>query len=164
MLVGTQPAVLPDGTLVTIAGNYLGENALTGTIESFRSTDGGATFTRTTLAQLTSADNAPMRAISLPSLAIDSAGTLFASWADCRFRPTCNANDIVVSTSTDGVTWSTPSRVPLAPVTSTLDAMIPGLGADPTRPGTARPRLRVLHARLVREGGMHARHRVRPVA
>jgi hypothetical protein len=28
-----------------------------------------------------------------------------------------------------------PARVPLAPVQSTLDAMIPGLGADPTRPG-----------------------------
>lgn len=34
VLVGTQPQVLPDGTLVTIAGNYVGERALTGTIES----------------------------------------------------------------------------------------------------------------------------------
>ena len=86
VLVGTQPAVLPDGTLVTIAGNYAGEQALTGTIESLRSTDGGATFTRTTVATLTSANNDPMRAISLPSLAIDGAGTMYASWADCRFR------------------------------------------------------------------------------
>src|SRR5581483_82298 len=80
-------------------------------------------------------DNDPLRAISLPSLAIDGAGTLFASWADCRFRPSCTANDIVVSSSTDGVTWSTPVRVPVAPTSSTLDAMIPGLGADPARPG-----------------------------
>jgi hypothetical protein len=135
VLVGTQPAVLPDGTLVTIAGNYAGEKALTGTIESLRSTDGGATFTRVTLATLTSADNDPMRAISLPSLAVDTAGTLYASWADCRFRPSCGANDIVISTSTDGVAWSAPARVPLSPVSSTLDAMIPGLGADPSRPG-----------------------------
>jgi hypothetical protein len=135
VLVGTQPAVLPDGTLVTIAGNYAGAKALTGTIESLRSTDGGATFTRATLATLTSADNDPMRAISLPSLAVDSAGTLYASWADCRFRPSCGANDIVISTSTDGVEWSAPARVPLAPVSSTLDAMIPGIGADPSRPG-----------------------------
>ena len=135
VLVGTQPAVLADGTLVTIAGNYAGEQALTGTIESFRSTDGGATFTRTTVATLTSANNDPMRAISLPSLAIDAAGTLFASWADCRFRASCSANDIVLSSSADGVTWSAPSRVPLAPASSTLDAMIPGLGADPSRPG-----------------------------
>ena len=135
VLVGTQPAVLPNGTLVTIAGNYAGQQALTGTIESFRSTDGGATFTRTKLADLFSHDNSPMRAISLPSLAIDSAGILVASWADCRFRASCSANDIVISTSTDGITWGAPSRVPLAPVSSSLDAMIPGIGADPTRPG-----------------------------
>jgi hypothetical protein len=135
VLVGTQPAVLPDGTLVTIAGNYVGENALDGTMESLRSTDGGATFTRATLATLSSANNDPMRAISLPSLAIDSAGTLYAAWADCRFRPSCSANDIVVSTSTDGVTWSTPARVPVGSTSSSIDAMIPGLGANPTRPG-----------------------------
>ena len=135
VLVGTQPATLPDGTLVTIAGNYVGQAALDGTIESLRSSDGGATFTRTTLATLGSASNDPMRAISLPSLAVDGAGTLFAAWADCRFRPSCKENDIVVSRSTDGVTWSAPTRVPAASPTSTLDAMIPGLGADPTRPG-----------------------------
>ena len=135
ILVGTQPQVLPNGTLVTVAGNYTGQQALAGSIESFRSTDGGATFTRTTLAQLTSAGNAPMRAISLPSLAIDGAGTLYATWADCRFRASCSANDIVLSSSSDGIAWSAPSRVPLAPTASTLDAMIPGLGADSTRPG-----------------------------
>lgn len=135
VLVGTQPAVLPDGTLVTIAGDYVGEAALTGSIESFRSTDGGATFTRVTLASLTSASNAPMRAISLPSLAVDGSGTLYATWADCRFRPSCTANDLVVSSSTDGLSWSPPTRVPTAPTSSTLDAMIPGIGADPTKPG-----------------------------
>jgi BNR repeat-like domain len=135
VLVGTQPIALPNGTLVTIAGNYAGEQALTGTIESLRSTDGGATFTRTTVADLTSASNAPMRAISLPSLAIDGGGTLFAAWADCRFRPSCSANDIIVSSSTDGVTWTAPVRVPVAQPTSTLDAMIPGIAADPTRSG-----------------------------
>jgi hypothetical protein len=135
MLVGTQPQALPDGTLVTIAGNYAGQQALTGTIESLRSTDGGATFTRTTLATLTSASNSPMRAISLPSLAIDGSGTLFAAWADCRFRPSCDANDIVVSSSSNGVDWTQPVRVPVAATSSTLDAMIPGIGADPSRPG-----------------------------
>ncbi|HEY4412640.1 MAG TPA: sialidase family protein [Gaiellaceae bacterium] len=135
VLVGTQPAVLADGTLVTIAGNYVGEQALTGTIESLRSTDGGATFTRTTLATLTSANNDPMRAISLPSMAIGGDGTLYATWADCRFRSGCVANDLVLSTSTDGVTWTTPTRIPPAAVSSSLDAMIPGIAADPTKPG-----------------------------
>ena len=135
VLIGTQPQVLPDGALVTVAGAYAGEQGLTGSIESIRSTDGGATFARSTVAGLTSANNDPMRALSLPSVAVDGAGTLFASWADCRFRPGCTANDIVVSTSTDGVTWSAPLRVPVASPSSSLDAMIPGLGADPARPG-----------------------------
>jgi len=135
VLVGTQPAVLPDGTLVTIAGNYAGEQALTGSIESLRSTDGGATFTETTVASLTSANDAPMRAISLPSMAVGGDGTLYATWGDCRFRASCSANDIVLSTSSDGITWTLPTRIPTAPVSSTLDAMIPGVGADPTKPG-----------------------------
>ena len=135
VLVGTQPAVLSDGTLVTIAGNYAGEEALTGTIESLRSTDGGATFTETTVATMKSASNNPMRAISLPSMAIGGDGTLYATWGDCRFRAGCNANDLVLSTSTDGVTWTTPTRVPTAPVSSSLDAMIPGIAANPTQPG-----------------------------
>jgi len=135
VLVGTQPAVLPDGTLVTIAGNYAGEQALTGTIESLRSTDGGATFTRTTLATLTSANNDPMRAISLPSMTVDATGELYATWADCRFRASCSANDLVLSTSFDGVTWSSPARIPTTSVSSSIDAMIPGIGANPTVPG-----------------------------
>lgn len=135
VLVGTQPAVLPNGTLVTVAGAYAGEQALTGSIEALRSTDGGATFTRATVSSFSSASNSPMRAISLPSLALDGAGKIYVSWADCRFHTSCATNDIVLSSSTDGVTWSAPARVPVAPTSSTLDAMIPGLGADATRPG-----------------------------
>jgi hypothetical protein len=131
MLVGTQPAVLPNGTLVTVAGAYAGEDALTGSIEALRSTDGGATFTRVTVSTFSSANNSPMRAISLPSLALDGDGKIYVTWADCRFRQACAANDIVLSSSTDGISWTTPTRVPVAPTSSTLDAMIPGLGADP---------------------------------
>jgi hypothetical protein len=135
ILVGTQPAVLADGTLVTIAGDFAGEEARSGAIDSLRSADGGATFTETTLATLKSASNDPMRAISLPSMTVDAAGELYATWGDCRFRASCTANDLVLSTSFDGVTWSPPTRIPTAPVSSTLDAMIPGIGADPTQPG-----------------------------
>ena len=41
ILVGTQPVILPNGTLVVVAGDYAGEDALTGSIASLRSTDGG---------------------------------------------------------------------------------------------------------------------------
>jgi hypothetical protein len=40
------------------------------------------------------------------------------------------ANDIVLSTSTDGTTWSPVSRIPLDPVGSNVDHFIPGLAVD----------------------------------
>ena len=99
-LVGTQPVIRPDGALVVLAGDYVGDAALTGAIVELRSTDGGATFARSTVSDLQSADNAPMRATSLPSVDVDAAGTIYAAWADCRFRVACAHNDIVLSTST----------------------------------------------------------------
>ena len=94
------------------------------------SDDGGATWRSSDVSDLQSAANDPVRAIALPSVDVDSTGTMYAVWHDCRFRPSCAANDIVLSTSTDGVTWSSPSRV-----TTALSSFIPGLGADPTTPG-----------------------------
>jgi BNR repeat-like domain/RTX calcium-binding nonapeptide repeat (4 copies) len=134
ILVGTQPVVRPDGTLVVVAGDYRGQDALTGSIVALRSTDGGATFARFVVSDLQSADNGPMRAIALPSVDADSNGTIYAVWHDCRFRPGCTRNDLVISTSTDGVTWTPPTRIP--PVADTVSSFIPGLAADPQHPGT----------------------------
>ena len=39
------------------------------------------------------------------------------------------------STSTDGVHWSATARVPIDPVTSSVDHFIPGLAVDPTTSG-----------------------------
>jgi len=130
ILVGTQPVVQPNGTLVVVAGDYRDDEALSGSMIALRSTDGGATFTRFTVSNLLASDNSPMRAASLPSVAADANGTLYAAWADCRFRTTCGANDVVLSTSTDGITWTAPTRV-----TSGTSAFIPGLAADPLHPG-----------------------------
>jgi BNR repeat protein len=130
ILVGTQPAVQPNGTLVVVAGDYQNDQALSGAIVALRSTDGGKSFVRYTVSDLRSADTSPMRAISLPSLAADPDGVLYATWADCRFRSSCSANDLVLSTSTDGMTWTAPARI-----TSGTDAFIPGLTADPAHAG-----------------------------
>jgi len=136
VLVGAQPVVLPDGTLVVVAGNYADENGFHGSIVSLRSTDGGATFTRVTVSDLTAKANDVMRSIALPSVEADGVGTIYAAWHDCRFRPDCAENDIVLSTSKDGgQTWSAPSRVPVAAVSSTLDAFVTGLAADPVDSG-----------------------------
>jgi Neuraminidase (sialidase) len=137
VLVGTQPVIQPNGTLVVVAGDYRDERALSGSMIAYRSTDGGATFARFVVSDLQARDNAPMRAISLPSVEADSNGTMYATWADCRFRAGCTQNDLVLSTSTDGMTWTAPTRV-----TSGPDAFIPGLAADPAHPG----RLAVVYA------------------
>jgi len=135
-LVGTQPAVRPDGTLVAIAGSYVGQAALTGSIEGVRSTDGGVTFARFTVSPFQSASAGAMRALALPSMEMDAAGTLYAVWDDCRFRSGCTANDLVLTSSPDGgLTWAQPARVPIAPPSSSLSAFITGLGADPAHAG-----------------------------
>ena len=135
-LVGTQPVVRADGTLVVVAGDYNGAAADTGFIVALRSTDGGATFARTVVSSLHARDNAPLRAISLPSVDVDSAGTIYATWHDCSFRNACAENDLVLSTSVDGgMTWTNPVRVPIVPASSSVDVFIPGLAADPAQPG-----------------------------
>jgi BNR repeat-like domain len=135
MLVGTQPVVLPNGTLVVVAGDYRNDTALSGTIVALRSTDGGGTFTRFNVSDLQSADNGPMRAIALPSVDVDPAGTIYAVWHDCRFRQACTRNDMTLSTSSDGQTWTAPTRVPLVAASSSFSFFISGIGADPARPG-----------------------------
>jgi hypothetical protein len=57
-------------------------------------------------------------------------------WEDCRFRSGCSTNDLVYSTSADGVTWSTVTRIPIDDTSSTVDHFIPGIGIDPATSGT----------------------------
>ena len=71
----------------------------------------------------------------LPSAAVDGAGTVWVVWEDCRFRSKCSTNDLVYSTSSDGVTWSAVTRIPIDPTTSTVDHFIPGIGIDPATSG-----------------------------
>jgi BNR repeat protein len=135
ILVGTQPVIRPDGTLVVVAGDYANEQALSGSMVALRSTDGGATFTRIVISAFRAATTDPMRAISLPSVDADSNGTIYAVWPDCRFHSGCARNDMVLSISPDGVTWSAPARIALAPVSSRKSFFIPGVAADPASPG-----------------------------
>jgi hypothetical protein len=71
------------------------------------------------------------RAAPLPTSAVSSDGHAYVAWADCSFRRACAANDIVYTSSTDGRSWSRVTRVP----TGGGDAELPGLDADPQRPG-----------------------------
>src|SRR5439155_1053675 len=58
-------------------------------------------------------------------------------WQDCRFEPACRSNDIVLSTSTNGLIWSLVTRVPLDPANGQVDHFIPGLAVDRSTSGAS---------------------------
>jgi hypothetical protein len=126
--LGGQPLVQPDGTVV------VPYEALNGKIAAFRSTDGGTSWTKSANVSGVRFHRVAgnLRTSPLPTAEIDAAGNIYVAWEDCRFRKHCVSNDIVFSTSSDGVNWSDVARVPIDPVTSTADHFIPGLGVDPT--------------------------------
>jgi hypothetical protein len=76
-----------------------------------------------------------LRDPDLPSATIDGKGNVYVVWDDCRFRTGCSSNDIVLSTSANGNSWTAPSRIPIDAVNSTVDHFIAGIGADPATSG-----------------------------
>jgi hypothetical protein len=71
-----------------------------------------------------------LRTSPLPSAEINRDGVVYVVWQDRRFEPAGNANDIVLSTSADGTTWSPVSRIPIDPIGSNVDHFIPGLAVS----------------------------------
>ena len=128
--LGGEPLVQPNGTVVV---PFEG-----GGIDAFVSTDGGSSWGRSvTVANITSHfDAGGIRNPNLPTAGIDAAGNVFVAWSDCRFRTGCAENDIVYSSSADGVTWSAVARVPIDATSSTVDHFLPGIGIDPTTSGS----------------------------
>jgi hypothetical protein len=131
--LGGQPVVQPNGTVIVPASNPFE----TGII-AFRSTDGGASWGNSVAVASAPTHNVAgnLRSGPLPSAEIDGAGKVYVVWQDCRFRKACRSNDIVMSTSTDGVTWSSATRIPVDSVNSGVDHFIPGIGVDVTSSGT----------------------------
>ncbi len=131
--LGGQPLVQPDGTVIVPF------ESLNGKIEAFRSTDGGVSWTKGVAVSSVRFHTVAggLRTSPLPSAEIDAAGTVYVAWEDCRFRAHCSANDIVFSTSADGVNWTDAARVPIDGVTSGVDHFIPGLAVNPAKSGSA---------------------------
>jgi hypothetical protein len=124
--LGGQPVVLPNGTVVVpYTANY-------SSIRSFRSTNGGASWEPGVFvaSQARGLIDGDLRIHPLPSAEVDGAGRIYVVWQDCQFRDGCSSNDIVMSTSTDGVTWTQKTRIPIDLVSSTVDHFLPGIGAD----------------------------------
>jgi hypothetical protein len=132
---GGEPVVRPNGDVVV---PILGAGGLV----EFRSLNGGATWGPPI--KVASVFEHPfdgnLRGPFFPSVATDRAGRIYVAWPDCRFRPSCASNDMVMSTSADGVHWTPVTRIPIDPVTSTVDHLGGGLGVDPVTAGR--------HARL----------------
>lgn len=131
--IGGQPVVQPNGTVVVPIESWTGTTML-----AFTSTDGGASWnssvTLATISDHLVAGN--LRTSALPSATVDGGGTVYAVWQDCRFRAGCTSNDLVMSTSSDMTTWTTPLRIPIDAVGSLADHFIPGLAADPATSGS----------------------------
>jgi BNR repeat-like domain len=118
-----QPVALPDGTVVV--------PLFDDDISVVRSTDGGATFSPGTTIAPSQFSRAEVRAGPFPSVEVGADGSVLMAWPDCSLRPGCLGNDLFFSKSTDGLTWTPPTRIPLGPG----DHIIQGLAADPVRPG-----------------------------
>jgi hypothetical protein len=133
-VIGGQPVVRPDGTVVVPTANA-NETA----IGAFNSTNGGISWSGvTTIATIRHHSVAgSLREGPLPSAEIDGSGTVYVAWTDCRFRKACKVNDIVVSHSLNstGTSWSAVTRVPIDATNSAIDHFIPGLAVNKATSG-----------------------------
>lgn len=149
---GGQPLVQPNGNVIVPISGYDDHDML-----SFLSTNGGKSWNHTIIVA-----NIP-HAI-FPSAAMDATGKVYMVWSDCEFETNCPTtggeedsagnqkagdmvllqpapappspgDDLVMSTSTDGLTWSPVQIVPLDPLASGIDHILPGLAVDPTTSG-----------------------------
>jgi hypothetical protein len=134
--IGGQPVVQPDGDVIVP-----GANAFETAIVAYHSTDGGNSWSNTSTVTSTPTHDVAgnLRSGPLPSAEIDASGRVYVVWQDCRFRKGCKVNDLVMTSSTDGVSWTPVTRIPIDSLTSGVDHFIPGIGVDPaTSSATAR--------------------------
>jgi hypothetical protein len=124
-----QPVVQPDGDLIV---PYYDETL----VAAVRSADGGRTFSASaTIAPTTFKPTPDLRAPPLPTAEVDRNGTVYVVWPDCRSRPSCGFDDLVLSRSADGISWSAATRIPTAPRSSRSDFVVPGLAVAATGVG-----------------------------
>jgi hypothetical protein len=137
--IGGIPLVQPNGNVIVPIASFATQANPVANQMAFRSTDGGSTWGTVTIISPISdhAQAGSLRSSPLPTAQVDAAGNVYVAWHDCRFRTSCASNDIVMSTSPDGLTWTTPVRIPLDTTSSTIDHFIPALAIDPATSGSA---------------------------
>lgn len=131
-VIGGQPVVQPNGTVVMPIDNA-NESAIGATV----STNGGVSYgSITTIATIKDHTVAgSLRSGPLPSAEVDGSGKVYVVWQDCRFRRGCKSNDIVMTTSTNGTTWTPIVRVPIGATNDHQDNFIPGIAVDKSTSG-----------------------------
>jgi hypothetical protein len=131
--LGGQPVVQPSGRVIVPF------ESLNGAISAFASDNGGASWSKAVTVSHVRFHGVAgnLRTSPLPTAEIAGDGRVFVAWEDCRFRKKCPANDIVFSSSTDGVSWADVARVPIDDVASGVDHFVPGLAVDPTGSGSS---------------------------
>ena len=143
---GVQPVTRPNGDALVLFWD--GEQ-----MSSIRSTDGGASFSRTNfIGRVDAPAGLNFRAFALPVAEVDASGTVYLAWSDCQLHPNCNGTDLMLSRSADGVQWSAPARIPTGVARDGAHDVVPGLAADPLRGG----RLALAWYRLQPGGGIDA--------
>jgi RTX calcium-binding nonapeptide repeat (4 copies) len=119
--VGAFPVIRPNGDLVVVT--LFGTRRIGASVSS----DGGLSFgPATTVADIQYRSIRGLRFFPLPSADVDPSGRVWVTWHDCTFGTGCASNDVAVSTSADGRTWSAPRRV-----TTGRNAYLPAIGIHP---------------------------------
>jgi hypothetical protein len=124
--LGGMPLTQPNGHVVV---PYFDND---GSVSATVSTNGGTSFgAKVTISPAQLHINAGgVRTRTLPVSDVDKTGKVYVVWEDCRFESGCSANDAVMSTSTNGTTWSAVTRIPIDTVGSGVDHFIPSLGVN----------------------------------
>ncbi|HLZ22766.1 MAG TPA: sialidase family protein [Ktedonobacterales bacterium] len=131
--IGGQPLVQPNGHIVVpiIDGPD---------IAAFTSSNGGQSWSAVHDITPIEAviDGGNIRGGVLPSAEVDANGVVYVVWSDARFEPGNNANDIVMTTSADGGTWSPVQRIPIDPTSiSAVDHLLAGIAVDKGTSGSS---------------------------
>lgn len=154
-LTWSQPVASPDstaGVVSSLAVQHNGTVVLFGRnggsngdqMYAIESADGGTSLQSTVDITTEQFMYPYLRADPNPTSAVDSNDNIYVVFADCRFRSncidsgcrfdssslSCSPNDLLLTTSKDGVNWTAPKRIPIDPVTSDTDHLIPGLAVS----------------------------------
>ncbi len=124
---GVVPLVRSDGSVTVVYLNT--QHPFHPAIAEFATSDGGHSWGgSSTIAKVRrSPRELPVRDPGFPSAAIGDDGTIYVAWSDCRFEPSCALDDIVVSSSPDGQTWTQPAIAARADPATATSLVTPGI-------------------------------------